>query len=107
MPTVAAFSGGTPDAMAIPIHKGRATRNTTIDAKKSCRQVLRSVIQLMCRPISFALLKKKAGKLPDGSFPAVVRASFAHPARLEADSASRGCARQAATAGPAPPRLTM
>ena len=36
MPTAAAFSGGTPEAMATPIHKGRATRNTTTEARKSC-----------------------------------------------------------------------
>jgi len=30
-----AFSGGTPDAMAMPMHKGIATRKTTMDAVKS------------------------------------------------------------------------
>ena len=30
-----AFSGGTPDAMAMPIQSGIATRKTTIDAVKS------------------------------------------------------------------------
>lgn len=36
MPTAAAFSGGTPDAMAMPMHSGNATRKTTMEARKSC-----------------------------------------------------------------------
>ena len=32
IPVISPFSGGTPDAIAMPMHKGIATRNTTIDA---------------------------------------------------------------------------
>jgi hypothetical protein len=35
MPIAAAFSGGAPEAMATPIHNGKATKNTTNDAKRS------------------------------------------------------------------------
>jgi hypothetical protein len=30
------MAGGTPEAMAIPKHRGKATRNTTTDANRSC-----------------------------------------------------------------------
>ena len=36
MPTAAAFSAGTPEAMAMPMHKGSATRKTTTEDRKSC-----------------------------------------------------------------------
>jgi hypothetical protein len=35
-PTAAAFSAGTPEAIAMPMHSGSATRNTTTDANRSC-----------------------------------------------------------------------
>jgi hypothetical protein len=35
MPVINARAGLTPTATAIPMHKGNATRKTTIDAKKS------------------------------------------------------------------------
>jgi hypothetical protein len=35
MPVSKPLLGGTPEAIAIPIHKGKATRNTTKDANKS------------------------------------------------------------------------
>ena len=35
MPVIRPFSGGTPEAMAMPMHSGIATRKTTIDAVKS------------------------------------------------------------------------
>ena len=35
MPVITPAVGGKPDAMAIPKHKGMATKNTTIEAKKS------------------------------------------------------------------------
>ena len=35
MPVIRPFSGGTPEAIAMPMHNGIATRNTTIDAVKS------------------------------------------------------------------------
>jgi hypothetical protein len=38
IPIGAAISIGIPDAMAIPIDKGRATRNTTSEANKSSFQ---------------------------------------------------------------------
>jgi len=38
-PTEAAFSMGTPEAMAIPMERGRATRNTTTEARISSFQV--------------------------------------------------------------------
>jgi hypothetical protein len=34
-PVINPSAGGTPEAMAMPMHKGRATRKTTIDARKS------------------------------------------------------------------------
>jgi hypothetical protein len=36
-PTEAAFSIGTPEAIAMPIESGSATRKTTTDAKTSCQ----------------------------------------------------------------------
>jgi hypothetical protein len=41
MPVIRPFSGGTPEATAIPMHNGMATRKTTIDAVKSRRKTLR------------------------------------------------------------------
>src|SRR5690349_8516389 len=35
MPVIRPFSAGTPDATAMPMHRGIATRNTTMDAVKS------------------------------------------------------------------------
>ena len=35
MPVIRPAATGAPDAIAIPMHNGRATRNTTIEAKKS------------------------------------------------------------------------
>ena len=35
IPTLAALLSGTPEAIAMPMHSGNATRNTTIEAKKS------------------------------------------------------------------------
>ena len=35
MPVIRPFSGGTPEAMAMPMQSGIATRKTTIDAVKS------------------------------------------------------------------------
>jgi uncharacterized YccA/Bax inhibitor family protein len=32
MPEIRPNAGGTPDAMAMPMHRGRATRNTTSEA---------------------------------------------------------------------------
>ena len=36
MPVIRPAATGTPDAIAMPMHNGNATRKTTIDAKKSC-----------------------------------------------------------------------
>jgi hypothetical protein len=41
IPTAAALSAGTPDAMAMPRHNGKATRKTTTDASKSSFHVSR------------------------------------------------------------------
>ncbi len=38
------MTGGTPDAMAIPMHSGKATRNTTTEARASVKKVFRSMI---------------------------------------------------------------
>ncbi len=35
MPVIKPLAGGIPEAMAIPMHKGRATRNTTTEASSS------------------------------------------------------------------------
>src|SRR3546814_17119452 len=35
MPVIRPFSGGTPEAMAMPMHNGIATRKTTMEAVKS------------------------------------------------------------------------
>lgn len=35
IPVISPFSAGTPEAIAIPMHKGIATRKTTIDAVRS------------------------------------------------------------------------
>ncbi len=40
MPVIRPFSGGTPEATAMPMHRGIATRNTTIDAVKSRMNVV-------------------------------------------------------------------
>jgi len=42
MPVMSPADGGIPDAMATPMHKGKATRNTTSDDKKSGRQAFKS-----------------------------------------------------------------
>jgi hypothetical protein len=39
MPVIKPDAGGAPDAMAIPMHKGKATRNTTTEARRSCAKV--------------------------------------------------------------------
>ncbi|MGE0129989.1 MAG: hypothetical protein AB7U82_18050 [Blastocatellales bacterium] len=41
IPVIKPNAGGTPDAMAIPMDKGSATRKTTIDARKSLIKVAR------------------------------------------------------------------
>ncbi len=39
MPLIKPSAGGTPDAMAMPMHKGKATRKTTTDASRSLEKV--------------------------------------------------------------------
>jgi len=43
MPVITPLAGGMPDAMAMPMHNGRATRKTTTDAIKSRGSVALSV----------------------------------------------------------------
>jgi hypothetical protein len=41
MPAIRPAMGGAPDAAAMPRHKGKATRKTTMDAGRSCFQKLK------------------------------------------------------------------
>src|SRR5687768_5880493 len=41
IPVTSPDAGGIPDAIAMPMHRGSATRNTTIDARKSWTIVAR------------------------------------------------------------------
>ena len=36
IPVINPAAGGAPDAIAVPMHSGNATRNTTNDANRSC-----------------------------------------------------------------------